>query len=85
VDGSDIAVIPVHSTANRCNPIRRELGLPERAHYSSENLPGNMRSLFPGGGQQLRFRDYDRERNRLRDDDRYLRWQSNLVGGRIRN
>jgi hypothetical protein len=56
------------------NPIRRELGLAERRYYTAKQVSGPLKSFFPGGGQELKFR--------LNGKDKILRWQNDLVGGK---
>jgi hypothetical protein len=70
---SDTDPGPVENTY--INPIRRELGLAERVHYSAKPTPSTLNSFFPGGGSQLQFR--------LNKKDKLLRWQREQVGGKI--
>jgi RHS repeat-associated protein len=57
------------------NPGRRELGLPERLHYSSEPVPAAFKSSYPGGGQQIRFK--------LDGKEKVIRWRHDNVGGGV--
>ena len=59
------------------NPIRRQLGLPERVHYVSEPVPAALKYFYPGGGNQIRFR--------LSGKEKVLRWRNDLVGGKVVN
>jgi hypothetical protein len=59
------------------NPIRRQLGLPERLHYVSEPLPAAYKNIYPGGGNQIRFQ--------LNGKEKVLRWRNDLVGGKVAN
>jgi hypothetical protein len=54
------------------NPIRRELGLPERENYIGQPTSPTQQAFFPKGGSELRFK--------LNGKAKYLRWRDDLVG-----
>lgn len=58
------------------NPIRSELKLPQRLHYSSEPVPGAVKNFFPRGGHQIRFE--------LNGKEKVIRWRSDVVGGQVK-
>jgi RHS repeat-associated protein len=59
------------------NPIRRELGLPERSNYASHPVSEGFKNLFPGGGQQIDFK--------LNGKNKVIRWRNDLVGGKVKD
>jgi RHS repeat-associated protein len=59
------------------NPIRQELGLPERVNYASSPVGAALKSFYPGGGQQINFK--------LNGKDKVIRWRNDLVGGKIKD
>jgi RHS repeat-associated protein len=59
------------------NPIRQELGLPERVNYASSPVGAAFKNFYPGGGQQINFR--------LNGKDKVIRWRNDLVGGKIKD
>ncbi|MCC6743069.1 MAG: RHS repeat-associated core domain-containing protein [Acidobacteria bacterium] len=60
----------------KINPIRRELGLPERVMYESKAVPAHLKTMFPNGGNQQVFR--------LNDKEYFLRWRRDNVGGAVK-
>jgi hypothetical protein len=58
------------------NPIRSELKLPQRLHYSSEPVPGGIKNFFPSGGHQIRFQ--------LNGKEKVIRWRDDVVGGQVK-
>ncbi len=59
------------------NPIRQELGLPERVNYASHPVGEGFKSFYPGGGQQINFK--------LNGKDKVIRWRNDLVGGKVKD
>jgi RHS repeat-associated protein len=59
------------------NPIRQELGLPERVFYSSRPVDAAFKNFYPGGGQQLNFQ--------LNGKTKVIRWRNDLVGGKVKD
>ena len=59
------------------NPIRQELGLPQRVFYSSRPVNAAFKNSYPGGGQQLNFD--------LNGKDKVIRWRNDLVGGKVKD
>ncbi|HBB87171.1 MAG TPA: hypothetical protein DC047_06110 [Blastocatellia bacterium] len=59
------------------NPIRRELGLPERVNYGSHSVSDGLKNSFPGGGQQIDFK--------LNGKQKVIRWRNDVVGGKVKD
>jgi hypothetical protein len=59
------------------NPIRQELGLPERVFYASRLVDSALKNFCPGGGQQINFK--------LQGKDKVIRWRNDLVGGKVKD
>jgi len=55
------------------NPIRRELGLPERENYVGQPTSSALKPFFPNGGSELRFKNAEGK-------EKYLRWRDDVVG-----
>ena len=59
------------------NPVRQELGLPERVFYTSRPVDAAYKNFYPGGGQQLNFQ--------LSGKTKAIRWRNDLVGGKVKD
>jgi hypothetical protein len=58
------------------NPIRAQLGLPEREFYTAQPVPTSLRAVFPKD-VYLNFK--------IGGKDKMLRWQHDLVGGKLKH